>query len=206
MTKIPIIWYFNVSFISGIITAAFTAVFFILRKRLMKHKGLSLLMSAFLIISAAAGITSYITFRHYKALAVKYGAYDDFYETETISSIRDNTEKGFIDQSGSLPTDLSGSILIYFRYGCNDCKATHDDITEAVKGHKDVYFVSTRSATGRLLIQKYPAEVVPSGTYIYSGEGNNCFTLKLYDTSDGKTIYLDENMKTLMHLQQTETE
>lgn len=107
-------------------------------------------------------------FMYYDTTARKYGAYDDFAKKESINIIKQNINKGFIDQSDILPDDLKGCIIIYFKYGCSDCEKIHDDILDYIneKNVTDIYFVSTRSKKGIELLQQYSVETVPSGIYI----------------------------------------
>lgn len=107
-------------------------------------------------------------FMYYDSAARKHGAYDDFAKKESINIIRQNIDKGFIDQSNVLPNDLKGCIIIYFKYGCSDCEKIHDDILDYIneKNVTNLYFVSTRSEKGIELLQQYSVDTVPSGIYI----------------------------------------
>lgn len=106
-------------------------------------------------------------FSYWNSTAKKYGAYDDYIKTETISSIKENTSVGFIDQSADLPESMDGCTIIFFKYGCNDCARIYKSLNEYLneKDIADLYFVSTRSDRGMELIETYDIPAVPAVAY-----------------------------------------
>lgn len=91
-------------------------------------------------------------------------------------------------EEDEIPDDLSGKIILYYRFGCYDCEALYDELSSLVSD-ADVYWVSTRSRQGKALRSRYPVQYVPSGVYI-SIDGTKNFTHVLYGTRDG-IPYLD---------------
>lgn len=60
----------------------------------------------------------------------------------------------------------NGDIIIYVRYGCPDCMDAYNTLRGFAKENKNVYFISSRSVTGKILQKKYPTQVVPSAVII----------------------------------------
>ena len=115
-------------------------------------------VSLFKIISLICFVIALITlsvFMYYDNMAKRYGAYGDYYKSDSINDIKHNAKMGFIDQSEELPEDLRGCIIVYIKYGCIDCEEIHDGITSYIKDNdvKNIYFVSTRSAKGKELLE-----------------------------------------------------
>lgn len=86
----------------------------------------------------------------------------------------------------TIPDDLDGSIIIYYRFGCTDCEAIYTDLSKSISGKNNIYWVSTESKQGKELIKTYPVNSVPSGIYIYSDKqnGNSYVQKPLYKTSE----------------------
>lgn len=108
-------------------------------------------------------------------------------------------------ESKNVPEDLSGCVLVYFRPGCPDCEAVWPDLkaTLAESGLERVYFVNTRSARGKALLEKYPVQEVPSGAYV-ARRGNNTpsFHELLYKyAADGEVVFREEGIDALYSYQ-----
>lgn len=69
------------------------------------------------------------------------------------------------EEAKFIPDDLAGQIVIYYRFDCPTCLDIHDELMQAI-GDRPVYFVSTRSETGKAMLEKYPVGSVPAGIYI----------------------------------------
>jgi hypothetical protein len=138
-----------------------------------------------LLTMADAGI-----FLYYTNIAVKHGSYDHIELGQTLADIHEYSEKGFIESE--LPDDLTGKIIIYFKYGCDDCKGIHDSLMQYISDNSltDIYFVSSRSKAGKKLLEKYPVAEVPSAIYIRQKEStvSDMFMEKLYVKSDSDEI------------------
>lgn len=66
------------------------------------------------------------------------------------------------DESSGV-ADTTSSVIAFYRYGCPDCEATHDDIERWAKDEDiTLYWVSTRSERGRELFVNSGLAKVPS--------------------------------------------
>lgn len=121
--------------------------------------------------------------------AKQYGAYGDFYKKDTLSEIKQNIQYGFKDQSKDVPADPKGCIIIYYKWGCKDCKNIHDSLTAKLKTYDlfKTYFVSSRSDRGQKLLKDYAVDSVPSGVYIYYESLRNV-TYKSRALNDGTKL------------------
>lgn len=89
-----------------------------------------------------------------------------------------------------LPENLHGTVIIYYRFSCEDCQAVYQDLHETLDGLPDVYFVSTRSEQGKALLELYPTSRVPSGIYIM--RENEAAANSEYPTVDFVAYALDK--------------
>lgn len=105
----------------------------------------------------------------------------------------------------TLPEDLSGAIIIYYRFECPDCRAVHNELMQASAGVQNIYFIPSRGEQGAKLIEQYPVDAVPSGIYIrtYTYNGALSYTKKvLYETdANGQILFIPENFQRLIVLQ-----
>lgn len=69
-----------------------------------------------------------------------------------------------------LPKNKDKCIVIYYRFGCNDCELIYHSLSERLTDTKNVYWVATRSKQGEYLRKEYPVSDVPSGLYIRNDE------------------------------------
>lgn len=96
----------------------------------------------------------------------------------------------------TLATDKvkSGDIIIYYKFGCDDCEAVYKDLKVRLNGIDDVYWICTQTDNGKELLESYAVTEVPSGVYIRHDtlSGNVPFSkFTLYTT--------DENDKTVLN-------
>lgn len=132
--------------------------------------------------------------------AQKHGLYtNDITFSELVQGVNNSPEES------TLPDDLSGAVIIYYKFGCSDCEAIYKDLSAAVSGHSDIYWVSTRSEQGKKLLETYPTEEVPAGIYIRQDNYNDTipFTSKLLFTTDedGNTVLDKQAIERLLYLQ-----
>ena len=164
------------------------------------------------LILASMGLIFYSSILNKIALA--NGAYNNIQNSQTIGEIKEDVKYGF-EESEDLPSDLTGCVVIFFKYDCPDCKAIHDDLMKAMESHKDnkIYFVSTRSNKGRQLLhpdgneEKYLVNDVPAIVY-YQTYGSDDQKVKksiLYTFDDEKNAILDTQVfDTIMRYQNGE--
>ena len=106
----------------------------------------------------------------------------------TISETKSSIEKSPVEDT--LPEDINGSIVIYYRFGCTDCEAIYTDLSKTISDKDNIYWVSTESDQGKKLMDAYPIDSVPSGIYIYNNKQNsNTYVQKpLYKTSENASV------------------
>lgn len=122
--------------------------------------------------------------------------------TPVISVIKSNMYTPFEDE---LPDDLTGAIVIYYKYGCPDCEAVYPALSKRLSNTNNVYWISTEGDQGKLLLQLYPVDEVPSGIYIRNKNYNQSipYTAKqLYTTNETGNVILNEDaLDRLLYLQ-----
>lgn len=121
-------------------------------------------------------------------------------------------------RADKLPDDLSGSIIIFYRFDCPDCSDIYDTIRthidsyvqEHISEYDDVdyehiYYIPTRSEQGKELISKFHITSVPTGVYVYENfdEDDPVFVQKTLDikTSDETSILDTDALDRLLFLQ-----
>ena len=163
------------------------------------------------VITFIGGLVCIGLYSYFKQKAKKYGAYGDFENVETISSIQKRTANGYVDQSNNLPDDLSGYIVIFFKYGCPDCENIHDKLMAYIDKNQieNIVFVSSRSENGEKLRQDYPIDAVPCGIYvrIHPTTTVNRYTEILYEMfpeEDQTDLFIEENMAKLVEHQKNQ--
>lgn len=115
--------------------------------------------------------------------ASSHGMYQNNLSWKTITESIQTTPK-----EDKLPKNLTGCIILYYRFGCSDCEAVYPAMSEFFDGYDDVYWISTRSKQGKTLLETYPVAHVPTGVYITdSGTG-------IY-----RTMYFDSTKEVLFH-------
>ena len=159
--------------------------------------GMVLRLIMFLSFIAALGCILYYSILNKQAL--DRGAYDDIQKTQTLDELKESIDKGFIE-SKDIPDDVSGKIVIVFKYGCKDCNAIHDTLMDYLKKNniEDVYFVSSRSEAGKRILYPYEdkskciIDRVPSIIYFTKNPKNDtniCYNQPLYDYDLSHKIY-----------------
>lgn len=150
----------------------------------------------FACIAFIAGAWSYIEYN----MALARGMKDK--NTSARSVIASNMYTPFEDK---LPNDLTGSVIIYYKYGCPDCEAVYPALSKRLSDTNNVYWISTEGDQGKLLLQLYPVDEVPSGIYIRNKDYNQSITYtskQLYTTDETGNVVLDEDaLDRLLYLQ-----
>ncbi len=101
-------------------------------------------------------------------VAMKHGLYDNATTlSEAFQGIRLSPAEDV------LPSDLDDTLVVYYRFGCDECEALHDTIQEHIDAFERetgtrIYWVSTRSEQGKYLRTECPVAnlTVPSFLYI----------------------------------------
>lgn len=91
----------------------------------------------------------------------------------------------------SPPGDLSGCIIVFYKDGCPDCKATMGQIQDAFKGTKDVFFLDSQSDTGKRIRERYPIQEVPSAVYVHISDENYTMYVLYEQTKNGPVTDFD---------------
>lgn len=179
------------------------------------------ILNAINIVSCAVALISLVLYAWAFTTAKKYGAYDAFEQVESLRSVGDLKNTSYIEQSKQVTENPPlGSVIIFYKYNCPDCVKVHDMIMNVLAEEPDaeVYFVSSRSEIGKILIQKYDIQEVPYAIYVKEPNLNHnveefgdhpIFGYDFYKMEDGLYVY-DENgdkaytaerLKTLIGLQ-----
>lgn len=140
----------------------------------------------------------FTTITQLSATDLKWYAGQFGFDKSKTMAIRDiYPELEALPMESELPDDLRDCAVIYYRFGCPDCKAVHKDLYDQLKIYKNVYYVYTRSETGMELKKTYPVEKVPSAVYI-DGNGKT-YTCVLYHKKDGKAELDWEKLNELLN-------
>ena len=94
-------------------------------------------------------------------------------------------------------SELTNSIILFYRFGCEDCEAIYNKERIASKQIKDIYWVSTRSKQGKELLKKYPIKEVPAGVYIAN---NGSGVIEYLDSKSKDNRFDETKFETLLQL------
>ena len=99
-----------------------------------------------------------------------------------------------------LPQDLSGRLIVLYRFDCGNCHDIYPDLKNALEG-REVYWVYSRSEQGRALLKEYPVQSVPTGMYVCQDGVYYAHSLAVHDP-DADVMKLNiENLNRLLHYQ-----
>ncbi len=127
------------------------------------------------VLLVIASLISIFAYSYINQRAINCGAYDNIQSNQSIEDILYYTDNGYTE-SDNIPSDLSGKLVIFYRYGCPDCAAIHNDLIKYLSDNNidDIYFISSRSNTGQKLLYPYSDKErclisqVPSIAYYYN--------------------------------------
>ena len=128
--------------------------------------------------------------------ALVHGAQHPF--TESIVNLWNGIDRS--PEESKPPEDLSGCILLYYRFGCSDCEAVYPELSKKVNGQKNIYWICTRSEIGTILRKEYPVSRVPAGAYIRTDHTG--LILPLYQTTANGTLLHEQNLELLLRAQE----
>ncbi|MDE6913792.1 MAG: hypothetical protein K2P35_08875, partial [Lachnospiraceae bacterium] len=104
--------------------------------------------------------------------------------------------------------DQQGNILVYYRFGCEDCEAVYDSLKAKIAGKEDIYWVASRQSEGQKLLQTYAVSEVPSGVIIQEDGMYTSYMLCdfIYDKTDelGERQLDTDALDRLLELQKRE--
>lgn len=104
--------------------------------------------------------------------------------TSAIESMRSgNTPQD--ESAGIVGADLTDTVVVFYRFGCPDCEATHADIVEWAQANGlRLRWVSTRSDEGRAVFGATTLTEVPS--MLATSATGERLELVVYTTTDGE--------------------
>lgn len=154
------------------------------------------------VILMTGSIMFMSTFSRYNIAAAKHGAYGYVQLSQTLKEIKSCTDNGFTE-SDNIPEDHDNMIIIFFKYGCPDCEAIHDELMEYINTHDiDIHFVSTRSEMGQNLLKEYPVYEIPAAVYVKTDKNGKKIVMKETLCLKSDTITLNtEGLSFLQSLQ-----
>lgn len=123
--------------------------------------------------------------------AERHGMYDT---SNTVTEVMEYIGKTPIEDT--LPDDLTDTLIIYYRFDCEDCHNVYDDLVKEVARFEEktgdkIYWVSTRSDQGKQLRETYSVASVPSFMYIKDPDAPMPYYLEpvYYKEGDGTQFY-----------------
>lgn len=150
---------------------------------------IQILLATIFIFSGIYAISGYTTIQ----TAQEHGMYQKHMTWSKIITSIEHSPK-----EDKLPENLKNTIILYYKFGCEDCESIYEDQTQAFHELKNVYWISTRSEQGKTLRKTYPVNKVPSGVYITNDLKPVVCDLTI--KSKGKITLHDENVKLLLSL------
>lgn len=147
-------------------------------------------------------ILSAVTFTEGVTLYYHAKQHGMYQHSMTWKEIQNNLQTS--PKEDTLPNHLQNSLIIYYKFGCEDCEAIYTDLNTLLKGKSNVYWISTRSKQGIELRKTYPVSKVPSGIYIT--DRNAAIIKPLYQTKESHAILHHENLTMLLNLYESNLE
>lgn len=124
--------------------------------------------------------------------ARNHGMTEESFSTMPITSVIHSIANSPSQDSIDVDNVAGGTIIMYYKFGCEDCEAVYKDLKAAVENVNDVYWISTQTENGKALLEKYPVTEVPSGIYVRNNtlSGNVTFSKFVLYTVDenGNTV------------------
>lgn len=162
--------------------------------------------SVFITIFLAICLILYVSTA---SIAYLHGAdYEALQKFGLIRTIQAINKSPVADKGSEI--DSQGNILIYYRFGCQDCEAIYHELKKEVSGKNNVYWIASRQHEGQKLLQKYTVSEVPAGVIIQSNDMYISYILykEITDTitNETKIEFNIEGLNRLLELQQKEIE
>lgn len=138
----------------------------------------------FMALSLLIAITSAVLYHEARQRGLESS---DIPMSELIDGIRHSPKASKLPVDG----DITGSVVIYYRFGCNDCHAVYASLRTLVDGNDDVYWVPTRSEQGVELRTRYPVAEVPAAVYVYKNDPSSYVIKSLALRDENGDVSLD---------------
>ena len=126
------------------------------------------------------------------------------WQNMTLKQISETADR--TPAASKTPDNLSGAIIILYKFGCPDCEGIYPELKTELQGKNNVYFVPSGSKLGQKLIKTSGILEVPTGVYIRqkplaNGAAQN--NMILYTVNkDGKPVLNKNALEHLLWLQE----
>ena len=149
---------------------------------------ISILMATFILLSSL-GV--------YSLLSTYYTAYQHGYR-DGFNNNAYSLWRGIHDspKEDKLPDDLKGTLIVIYRFGCQDCETTYDELSEQLQGISNTYWIASRSDQGQDFLKEYPLDSVPSAVYIK--QDGSYLSYQLYETSTDGAVLHQQNLEDML--------
>lgn len=131
-----------------------------------------------------------------QVIAQKHGMYQTHMPYASVLTGIEHTP-----EESTLPKDqtqLANSLIIYYKFGCEDCEAVYFDLQESLPDNANIYWVSTRSEQGQELRKTYPVSNVPTIAYIT--DRNTAVTSEITNKYGEKVTLNQEKLQEILDL------
>ena len=167
------------------------------------NRKLSKFIAVFRVAAAIPAILLIIIFANIAAAYTKGMQYINW-NNMTLKQITETASR--TPAASKTPDDLSGAIIILYKFGCPDCEGIYPELKTELQGRNNVYFVPSGSKLGQKLIKTSGILEVPTGVYIRrkplaNGAAQN--NMILYTVNkDGKPVLNKNALEHLLWLQE----
>lgn len=149
----------------------------------------------------AIGLVITATFLTIYAVASNHGMDNpNITISETIDGIKHTPKK-----DNKLPDDTKGSIIILYKFDCDDCKAIYNDLSNALKDNQNIYWIPSTSKLGKKLTEEFTVTEVPTGLYMRHNDYNGSIKAVKYELAitdnNNNTILNETLLNRLLYLQ-----
>lgn len=201
--KIPVVMELKILTAILIIFTLMTIGAIIYKKKNPNNKRTRRLPAVFLGIAVLSALLLSITRINLTTASNKGMEYIDW-GGMTLEQI--NTAAKVAPTASETPDNLSGAIVILYKFGCPHCENIYPGLTKKLEGKKNVYFVPSGSKLGQKLVKQGKIAQVPTGVYIRkkalaNGATQNNATLYAIDKK-GKPILNENALDRLLLLQE----
>lgn len=155
-------------------------------KKTVKAKRIASIASVLACTVLALAVLTGYTEWSVMSLARSHGYADGW--DQSPASLWEDIEKSPVEDR--LPKNMSGSILMYYKFGCEDCNELGEELYATLSSLAPTYRIATRSPTGSKLIKQYPVAEVPACVY-FRHDGKQLYYILYEDGPDGTAVDQD---------------